>query len=249
VGDASIIDASVATVPKRYTVAGAQQLIIRTVSATFDGTAAAGSFVPVVQLVDPAGIVTGTYPLGSTLMVGASADVTFFPSVGGGGGGSGATFTSQQTIAVDTPDNNGNAFLVFLSSEGYANISGVLPALPHGSLGTWEGRVQISPTYIGGGTITLICTANATTGAARLRVSTAVVAVSVSEDSAYTNESYVNQTVPGTANQRFDVGYALSTTLAPASTLNVQVTRDGGNVADTCTADVVLFGVVLTYTA
>jgi hypothetical protein len=52
------------------------------VDATFDGTGAAGSFVPAVQIVSDAGVEVGTFPLGSTLTAGSSARVTFAPFLG-----------------------------------------------------------------------------------------------------------------------------------------------------------------------
>ena len=84
VADVSILDSSVHAAPKGYTVKGAQEIIVRSVTASFDGTSAAGSFVPAVQIVDPSGFVTGTYPLDSPLAVGALADISWFPGLGAG---------------------------------------------------------------------------------------------------------------------------------------------------------------------
>jgi len=81
VADISILDPSVAAAPKGYTVKGAQEVVLRSVTGSFDGTSAAGSWVPCVQIVDPAGFVAGTYPLASTLVAGVSADVSFFPGL------------------------------------------------------------------------------------------------------------------------------------------------------------------------
>jgi len=81
VADISILDPSVAAAPKSYTVKGAQEVVLRSVTGSFDGTSAAGSWVPALQILDPAGFVTGTFPLGSTLAAGVSADVSWFPGV------------------------------------------------------------------------------------------------------------------------------------------------------------------------
>jgi len=83
VTDISILDPSAAAAPKGYTIKGAQEVVIRNVTASFDGTSAASAWVPALQIVDPSGFVTGTYPLGTSLAAGASADVSWFPSVGG----------------------------------------------------------------------------------------------------------------------------------------------------------------------
>jgi hypothetical protein len=55
--------------------------VLKGVSASFDGTAAASSYVPAVQVIDPSGFTVGTYVLGQTLAAGASADVAWFPGV------------------------------------------------------------------------------------------------------------------------------------------------------------------------
>lgn len=80
--DVSILDPPVKAAPKAYTIRGAQEVVVKGVTASFDGTSAAGPFVPAVQIIDPAGIVIGTYVLGQTLAAGASADVSWFPGVG-----------------------------------------------------------------------------------------------------------------------------------------------------------------------
>jgi len=79
--DTPIIDLPVHAAPKQYMVAGAQEIILKGVTASFDGTLAAGDFVPAVQILDPGGHVVGTYTLGSTLAAGASADISWFPGV------------------------------------------------------------------------------------------------------------------------------------------------------------------------
>lgn len=83
--DISILDSAAHAAPKGYTVAGSQEIVLKGVTASFDGTGAAGSWVPAFQVVDPSGHVAGTYTAGSTLAAGASADVSWFPGVGSGG--------------------------------------------------------------------------------------------------------------------------------------------------------------------
>jgi hypothetical protein len=79
--DISILDTSVRAAPKGYVIHGAQEIVLKGVSASFDGTGAAGSYVPAVQVIDPSGFTVGTYVLGQTLAAGASADVAWFPGV------------------------------------------------------------------------------------------------------------------------------------------------------------------------
>ncbi len=79
--DISILDPSVKAAPKSYLITGSQEIVLKGVTASFDGTGAGGSFIPAVQVVDPSGFVVGTYTLGVTLAAGASADVSWFPGV------------------------------------------------------------------------------------------------------------------------------------------------------------------------
>ena len=123
----------------------------------------------------------------------------------------------------------------------------VVPAFTHGVDGTWEGSIRVPHNYSSGATLILSFVVNAVTGAVRARVGTAVVASGVTEDTAYTQESYVNTTVPATARFRFDVSFTLSTTLTAGSTLNVQVGRNGSNGADTCVVDALLWECILQY--
>lgn len=130
-----------------------------------------------------------------------------------------------------------------------------MPALDHSTLinvATWEGAIQVPSDYGSAPTITLVLVANnAVAGkAARIRVSSAVVPVGSSEDTAYTDEAYVNVSVPSAANQRFDQAYSLSTAVAAGATLNVKVSRDANNGADTLTSvSVLIWRCTFGYTA
>jgi hypothetical protein len=79
--DISILDPAVKAAPKSYVVQGAQEIVLKGVTASFDGTGAGGSWTPAIQVVDPSGFVVGTYTLGQTLAAGVSADVSWFPGV------------------------------------------------------------------------------------------------------------------------------------------------------------------------
>jgi hypothetical protein len=249
VADISILTPAVATVPSGYTVTGSQELVIKAVTASFNGAAAAGNYVPAVQIVNPAGIVVGTYTLGSTLAAGASADVSFFPSVGGGSSSSGGSGTRTVRIPLTTPDSSGNAFPNLTTRDGWSNVRDLVTAFTQAVDGTWEGSVLIPIDYGSGGTINLRWAVNATTGNLRNRVGTSVVADGVTTDTAYTQESYVNTAVPGTALRRFTTSFILSTVLVASSTLFVQVTRNGASGSDTLAAIANLVGCDLTYTS
>lgn len=80
--DTPILYPSVHATPSSYVVAGSQEIILKGVTASFDGSSAAGSYVPAFQVIDPGGNVIGTYTLNETLAAGASADVSWFPGIG-----------------------------------------------------------------------------------------------------------------------------------------------------------------------
>jgi hypothetical protein len=66
--------------PLDYTIPGAQQIEIIAARASFDGTGAAGSFVPTLRIIAPDGQEVAACPV-STLAAGVSADVSWFPRV------------------------------------------------------------------------------------------------------------------------------------------------------------------------
>lgn len=157
--------------------------------------------------------------------------------------------TVQLPIRLETPDSAGSGYPALTTNNGFSNVRRVLPAFTKLVDGTWEGSVRIPQNYSSGGAVKLSFVANATSGAIRSRVSTTVVAASSTEDASYTDESYVNTTVPGTAKQRFDVSFTLTTTPVVGSTLNVKVTRNGTNGGDTLAVDALLWEAVFEYTS
>jgi hypothetical protein len=102
--DVAILNPQVEATPNGYTIPGAQELILRSVKASFDGTGAGGAFVPTLQFVAPNGTVVTECPLGSALAAGASADVSWFPR-GGVTSGSAAVGWQHNDTAVATEPN------------------------------------------------------------------------------------------------------------------------------------------------
>ena len=240
-------------VPFTYTLGVTEQLRAVSAFAHWDGTSASGTFLPCLSFYAPDGSLFMRVFPATSITAGGTADVTYapFPSAvantsGGGGGGGGVRVVR---LAVDTPDPNGNAFANIKIGTGWANLRRVLPAFINGQLGTWEGSLQVPDDYASGGTIRLRWAANATTGNLRNRVGTSVIADNVSTDTAYTQESYASTACPGTALQRFTSTFTLSTTLVAGRTLFFQVTRDGGNAADTLATQANLIGADLVYTS
>lgn len=84
--DTPIVNRAIVTAPKDYEVPLAQEIILKAVTASIDGTGAASTFQPVLQLISDAGDVMWTaLPGGQSIAAGGSADVSWFPLGSGGG--------------------------------------------------------------------------------------------------------------------------------------------------------------------
>lgn len=110
--DVTIAGPGVHAAPVDYPVPGAAELLIKTLSATFDGTNAAGPWTPAVQLLIGGTTVVATFPLGQSLVAGASADVAWFSGVSAGG----STGSVQLTRIYDT---------LLTSSQANFTVSGI----------------------------------------------------------------------------------------------------------------------------
>lgn len=81
--DVSIVNEAVASTPEGYKVPGAQEIILKAVGCTINGAGAAGSFLPALQMLDPAGHVMWTsVNVSEAVAVGGTALVSWF--LGGG---------------------------------------------------------------------------------------------------------------------------------------------------------------------
>lgn len=67
--------------PADWTLPPRLQILLKQVRASFDGTAAGGSFQPLLRIITDSGHIEGEYPCGTTIAAGASADCTWFPGV------------------------------------------------------------------------------------------------------------------------------------------------------------------------
>lgn len=80
--DVAILAAGTASSPLDYDVPNAQEIIPLAVTATVNGTGAAGAFIPTLEIIGAGGVVIARCPLGSTIAAGASVDASWFPHVG-----------------------------------------------------------------------------------------------------------------------------------------------------------------------
>lgn len=76
--DTQILAAGAAAAPLDYEVPNAQEILLKAVRATFDGTGAAGAFIPCIELISDGGVPLAD-AIGDQVAAGASADASFFP--------------------------------------------------------------------------------------------------------------------------------------------------------------------------
>ena len=243
--DVTIAAGGTQATPLDYPIPGAAELKLKCLAAQF--TSSGGAYVPTVQLL-VGGSVIASFPLGQSVAAAGSADVAWFPGVAGGGSGAAGNTAQLRAPVLDTPDSSGFVYPELTTALGFSNIRRLLPYFTHGGAGAWTGSVRVPADYAANPRILVSAVANATTGAVRWIIGTAVVAAGVSEDTAVTNEAAQNVTVAGTALQRFDATFILSTAPVAGVDLNIVLTRDGGNAGDTCTAPVGVWAITFLYT-
>lgn len=99
--------------PVTYTVPGAQEIVVNTLFASFDGSGTASSWFPCIRVIGPGGGVVGEFLTARPVTAGGSADATFGPFLMG---------TSASGIQFDT-DNRGD-WLEVTTSDVVPNATG-----------------------------------------------------------------------------------------------------------------------------
>lgn len=118
--DIALLASQADDAPLGYQVPGAQEIILKSITASFDGTGASGDFVPTLQILAPNGAVLAACPVSTPVVAGASADVSWFPRGGvstSGSGGSG--------IQYDTYPQSGHWLYSATTGFGGPNNVGV----------------------------------------------------------------------------------------------------------------------------
>lgn len=91
-------------VPLSYQVPGAQLIQLQAVYGEFDGSGAAGSYLPAVEILSQDGLRMMLCPVSTQVAAGASANVTFGPFLGRGPGGApapgGASVIYDYTLPI-----------------------------------------------------------------------------------------------------------------------------------------------------
>lgn len=123
--DVSIVNQTVTAAPGDYIVPGAADLQPKAVRAAMDGSGAATSWLPALQLLDPAGHVMWTaVDTSSPVAAGGSADVSWFPDVSHSGGATfGASWITIFDTAVSVNSGGGYTSYDFTAGTAYTNDS------------------------------------------------------------------------------------------------------------------------------
>ena len=127
------ISGGVGPAPQLYEVPNAQEIIPKSVRATFNGTLAGSAFFPTVRIVSDGGVIVAEVATDTSVAAGASASVTFAPflrgvpaSSGGGLSWEGARYTGGvTTIAQNVTD-----VFPFSLSFGTALLDLSVPSTP-----------------------------------------------------------------------------------------------------------------------
>lgn len=252
--DASLLSPSVATVPKQYTVTGTQDITLRSVTASFDGTSAAGSFVPALQIVDNTGVTVATFPIGTTLAAGASADVTWFPGLASGTSPpaaiTGAFFVTGAGMwpSVTTGSSFPNRFEAATNKQ-----NAYLVDFTNGSQ-TFAQATIAMPTDYTGGTLTAAfywMVNGATAGNVVWTAQGRAYANGDTFDQAFGSAVSVTSAATGTANQVIATAASAAMTLAgsplPNQLVQFRFSRNGASGSDTLATLARLLGVQIVY--
>jgi hypothetical protein len=91
--------------PAGWTLPPSLTLTPQAIFANFDGTGAAGSFIPTLKIVSDSGHTVASIPQSGSVAAGASVEATWGPFLGGGGGGA----ASSASVALAYGQGAGGA--------------------------------------------------------------------------------------------------------------------------------------------
>jgi len=120
--------------PSQRVTKDTEDFVILAINATFDGTAAAGAFLPCVEIVSDAGEIVARCPADATVAAGSSAEATFAPFLRSSSTTDLAGFlhwgtnTDSSALGLTLNANaavsvNGNAHAISVDTGGAANLS------------------------------------------------------------------------------------------------------------------------------
>ena len=252
--DVTLAVAAVQNTPLDYAVPGAAELLVKMLSASYNGAGAAGSFVPAVQVIIGGTLVAGTFPLGTTLAAGASADVSWFPRSGGVASSGGPTAgTLFLTAAGIWPAVTSGANYPTLVETATNHVDVYLVDFVNGSQ-TFAQATLAMPTDWNAGTVTATfywLVNGATTGNAVWTLQGRAYGSGAALDQAFGAAVSVTSAAVGVANELVisSASAAMTFAGAPAAGQLAQfrISRNGSSGSDTLAATARLLGVQVSY--
>ncbi len=127
--DRQVLVTGQASAPATFKVPGNGQITPRVVYAHYDGTGAAVTYVPALKITSDGGELIGIYPATTRVAAAGSAEVSWFPGVGGGfGSGSSQRFVGariQATVNQNVTSSVHTDLIydqVYFDTDGMANL-------------------------------------------------------------------------------------------------------------------------------
>jgi hypothetical protein len=103
VPDKQIHPIGVEPAPADYKIPDSVELLLKGAYASFDGSGAGGSFVPLLRIISDAGSTSLEAPADVTIAAGASADVSWFPRVAAAAASSGGATLQDKAAIYSSP--------------------------------------------------------------------------------------------------------------------------------------------------
>lgn len=148
--------------PAEWSLPGSIEILLKNVYAEFDGSGAAGSFQPTLEILTDSGHVLGSYNSDISVAAGGSADVTFFPHVGGAASSVTPTGTVSwihlHQIGITVPSGAGSTIIDFTGAAVYTNDTSTFTVVPGNGVTIhavgfyvatvsvdWQGAIAMAP--------------------------------------------------------------------------------------------------------
>lgn len=153
--------------------------------------------------------------------------------------------TIQIPLTLNVPDSTGNGYPLLVYTNPHR---AVVAACLKDVAGYWYSTLRVPQDYVGTPKVIMSIAANATSGATRLAVSSYRVADTASYDGTYTTETAQDITVPGTAYNRKDVTFSVTTSsIAAGDDLMIRLDHEGAHANDTLAVDTLIYNAVFQY--
>lgn len=123
--DVAILQQQVEPTPDGYQIPPAQEIILKSIKCSYDGSGAGGDYIPTLQFVAPNGFITLECPISSTVTAGDDADINWFPRGGvSAAAGSGVTEVDSIDGSITVLNNTGPTVQIGLAVITQEEVSG-----------------------------------------------------------------------------------------------------------------------------